>query len=57
MIILGFALVAFGVLLETQALWVLGSILVAAGAALALFGVVVDPRSRRYLPWTHRTHA
>jgi hypothetical protein len=52
MIILGFALVAFGLFFETQALWVLGATLVAAGGALALFGAAVDPRSRRYLPWT-----
>jgi hypothetical protein len=45
MIIMGFLLVVFGLVLETQALWTVGAVLIAAGAALGLFGAT-GPRYR-----------
>jgi hypothetical protein len=45
MIIMGFLLVVFGLVTSTQELWAVGAILVAAGAALSLFGTT-GPRYR-----------
>jgi hypothetical protein len=55
MIILGFTLVAFGLLVDIQSLWVLGAALIAAGAALALVGVILGPSRGGYPRWMHRT--
>jgi hypothetical protein len=56
MIILGFTLVAFGLLVDIQSLWVLGAALIAAGALLSLAGVTLGRRRVGAYPrWMHRT--
>jgi hypothetical protein len=52
MIILGFTLVAFGLLVETQALWLVGATLVGAGAVV---GLLAGPARRPYTGWTEQT--
>jgi uncharacterized membrane protein len=46
MIILGFLLVAFGLVLDAQALWTVGAVLVAAGVVLGMLGGTTGPRYR-----------
>jgi hypothetical protein len=56
MIILGLTLVALGFLIETQALWVVGAALTAAGGVLALVGMIGRPsQPRSFARWTHPT--
>ncbi|HEY0487025.1 MAG TPA: hypothetical protein VGD72_12320 [Mycobacteriales bacterium] len=55
MIILGFTLVALGLMLETQALWVFGATLIAAGALLGLVGLTGRPSQPRSFPRWIRT--
>jgi hypothetical protein len=56
MIILGLALVALGLLLETQSLWLLGATLVAAGGVLAVVGMTGRPSRPWSLPrWDRPT--